>query len=437
MGRFVAIPGGFNLRSVVAIIGSAGQLEDSIRQKVELLARELSKHNFDLVTGGRDGVMRAVARGHHLGRANNSNLIHIDPGWDGAETTNPYPAATVRTNLGSMRNHLVVRSSDIVVAVGGGAGTLSEISIAWQEKKPIFSLEVTDGWATTLSKKSLDHRRDDVIVGCNSVDEVVTNLRKLRPSGVFGGRCNRGFFPDVVPAIHRIHCGDVDNVHEIHHRFGMTIEKSVLIEKLSELNVQIAKNRSDTVGLVTFDDGWSDVMCLIDAFQEFEHLQPVLFLGENHFGKTIKPLPLQRWYQHCSTQDADIEPIRTYLKSVDEIAAHLHLDSLNVDRMFNPDWLLSHEQISILRSNGWLVGSHGHQHEDLTKRKNLGQEFDIVTNSIEQRNGLPWLCWPEGKWDYKSHEEAVHSGFVLQFGLGEEEHPQPLPSGLVLRTIWR
>lgn len=420
---------------MVAIIGSAGPLTRAQRDEIERLAVLLSQQQFDLVTGGRSGVMRAVSRGYHLASENN-NLIHIDPGWEGVIKANPYNASVVRTELGSMRNHLVIRAADIVIAVGGGAGTLSEIAIAWQEQKPIFCLQNLEGWSSQLSGSGLDQRRNDSILGFETAEALVQHVSSLRPSGVFGGRMNRDLFPGIVPAIHRIHCGRPDGVHAIHDRFGMTIEIGDLTMRLNELNELVKTQRPDTRALITFDDGWSDVLRLVPAFREFHHLLPVVFVGENHFSQQIRPLPIQRWYQHCFDSSTDVEPFRSQLKGMQEEEAHKALDALGVEPMFDPEWLLSFEDLEILSAESWLIGSHGHVHGDLTSRQQLNEEFSRLGEAIENRLHMPWLCWPEGKWSMKSYEAARSSGFALQFGLKEEPHPEPIPKGLVLRTIW-
>jgi hypothetical protein len=46
----------------------------------------------------------------------------------------------VVTDLGHARNVLVVRSSDLLIAISGGYGTLSEISIALKVGKPVIGL---------------------------------------------------------------------------------------------------------------------------------------------------------------------------------------------------------------------------------------------------------------------------------------------------------
>ena len=57
----------------------------------------------------------------------------------------PHPASTVRTNLGSMRNHLVIRSAEIVVAVSGGIGHLERDGDCVAGEKADCSIERI-GW---------------------------------------------------------------------------------------------------------------------------------------------------------------------------------------------------------------------------------------------------------------------------------------------------
>ncbi|HID31131.1 MAG TPA: TIGR00725 family protein, partial [Desulfobacterales bacterium] len=53
---------------------------------------------------------------------------------------NRYVTIPIVTDLGHARNVLVVRSSDVVIAISGGYGTLSEISIALKLAKPVIGL---------------------------------------------------------------------------------------------------------------------------------------------------------------------------------------------------------------------------------------------------------------------------------------------------------
>ena len=432
-------------RNMIAIVGAAGAIPAAVRQQTEALAEALADANFDLVTGGMDGVMRAVSRGR--GRSGNDvDLVHIESGEGRAWQRNPHPASVVRTNLGAMRNHLVVRSADLVVAVSGGAGTLSELAIAWQEGKPIAALRGVDGWSDQLAGTALDHRRRPPIHGCESVEDVVAWAEQQRPEGVFGGRRNQGFYPRAVPALHRVHDGVPSPAQRIHLRFGMSIEKSELLRQLVALNDEVRswnrRRQADTVALATFDDGWKDVLCLADAFQRLPALCPVLFVGENHFQTPARPLPLQRLYEHCAVEGIDPEDeqalgtaTRTRLKTLPEAAQHALLDARGIAPMLAPDWLLTAQDIADLQAAGWVIATHGHMHENLSARSDLAPELAALADAVEERGQMPWLAWPEGQWSAASYQAARDAGIRLQFALPRSGNPA-VRDGVVLREAW-
>ena len=433
-------------RNTIALIGSAGTIPGKLRRAVETLAFLLSDAGFDLVTGGMDGIMRAVARGHSQSAAG-TNLVQIEPGWGCGWKQNPHPAGIVRTDLGTMRNNLVIRSADLVVALSGGSGTLSEIAIAWQEQKPIAVLRGMGGWSEKLADTALDHRWESCITGCDSVEELVAWAVKFRPEGVYPGRVNRDFYPFEVPVLHRVHEGTFDKDHQIHLRYGMSIERSDLVRRLEELNRKVEawnqEHSATTVALVTFDDGWKDVIHLTESFEQLPYLCPVLFLGENHFVKPIRPLPLQRLYCHCASCGLDPEDsaslgvaTRSALKSLPESEQHAALDRLGVAAMLDPCWLLNEEDVSRLNSGGWVVASHGQFHEDLSNRNALDSELVNLVEEVEDRGHTPWLAWPEGKWSRWAWECAITAGFRLQFGLLARPC-ETLVEGMVMRDIWK
>ena len=433
-------------RNVVAIIGKAGAISGELRRSVERMARQLADTGFDLVTGGMDGVMRAAARGHSQS-AGGTQLVHIEPGWGRTWERNPHPAGVVRTSIGSMRNHLVVRSADLVVAVSGGAGTLSELAIAWQEGKPIAALRGSGGWSDELADTTLDDRRGkSTVTGFDTVEDILEWAKRLLPEGVYAGRTNQGLYPLEAPAIHRVHDRTPDKYHRMQRRYNMSISESDLEQRIKQLNRKVERWNQDhdaaTVALVTFDDGWRDAMRLVRTFEKLPCICPVLFVGENHFQKPLRPLPLQRLYHHCAEHGLDPEDdpsalgdvTRTKLKKLPEAAQHAALDALGIDPMLDPDWLLSPTNIADLKSNGWIVATHGHCHEDMAKRPTLRKELAQLAESVEQRGHVPWLAWQEGRWSRTAWQDARKSGFHLQFGLGA----RPIESieGMVFRSIW-
>lgn len=440
-------------RNVVAIVGSAGAIPDSLRQAVEALAAALANAGFDLVTGGMDGVMRAAARGH--ARAGSpTNLMHVEPGRDRPSRRNPHPAATLRTNVGAMRNHLVVRGADLVIAACGGAGTLSEIALAWQEGKPLAALRGFDGWSERLAGERLDARGDFAVAACDSVAEAVAWAQALRPEGVYAGRVNSGFYPCEAPVLHRIHDAAPSPVHQVHMRYGMSIAKADAAPRLAALNERVARwkdeHRADAVALVTFDDGWRDVELLAEDLASLENLQPVLFVGENHFASVVRPLPLQRFYEHCARHECDPEDgrafagvTRTRLKGLPEDEQHQALDRLGVEPLLDPAWLLDASAVAALQRDGWIIASHAHCHENLHKRKALADELIALADAVEARGHTPWLAWPEGRWTQASFEVAKRAGFHLQFGLSVQSCERSTqgdgksPAGMVAREVWR
>jgi len=54
---------------------------------------------------------------------------------------NPYLSYSIPTGIGQARNLAVVCSGDVIVAVGGGYGTLSEIGLALKIGRPVVALE--------------------------------------------------------------------------------------------------------------------------------------------------------------------------------------------------------------------------------------------------------------------------------------------------------
>jgi uncharacterized protein (TIGR00725 family) len=139
--------------------------------------------------------MEGASQGAQASRRHRSgDVIGILPGRD-VSVANRFVDIAIPTGLDHLRNSIVAQS-DAVIAIGGGAGTLSEICFAWIHKRLIIALG-QDGWAGKLAGRPLDHRRrfpgrirNDRIYAAANADEVVILLRRLLPlySGRSGGR---------------------------------------------------------------------------------------------------------------------------------------------------------------------------------------------------------------------------------------------------------
>jgi uncharacterized protein (TIGR00725 family) len=120
----------------VGVIG-AGKCSDSIYQTARNTGFEIGKRGWIMVCGGLGGVMEGAARGcMEAGGV----TVGILPGLERA-AANPYIKIALPTGLGEGRNHLVVRASDVLIAIAGGYGTLSEIALALKTNKRVVGLE--------------------------------------------------------------------------------------------------------------------------------------------------------------------------------------------------------------------------------------------------------------------------------------------------------
>ena len=108
--------------------------------EAEAAGRELARAGAVIVTGGLGGAMEAACRG--ASEAGGVTL-GILPGTDRG-AANPYVSVAVATGLGELRNGVIIRSADAVVAIPGGWGTLSEVALARKAGIPVVGV---GGWA--------------------------------------------------------------------------------------------------------------------------------------------------------------------------------------------------------------------------------------------------------------------------------------------------
>jgi uncharacterized protein (TIGR00725 family) len=119
----------------IAVVGS-GVGDESVKELAKEVGREIAKAGAVLVTGGLGGVMESASSG---AKEAGGTTIGIIPGTD-KNDANPHVDYVVVTGMGHARNVLVVRSADVVIALPGGAGTLSEVALATKMGKKVIGL---------------------------------------------------------------------------------------------------------------------------------------------------------------------------------------------------------------------------------------------------------------------------------------------------------
>jgi uncharacterized protein (TIGR00725 family) len=120
---------------IIGVIGGHN-CNKKVEQIAHNLGKNLAKMGYEIVCGGLGGVMKAVCKG---AKEENGVTIGIIPSYD-KNDANEYVDIVIPTGLGYARNVLVVQTADVVVALSGEYGTLSEIAYALQFNKLVISL---------------------------------------------------------------------------------------------------------------------------------------------------------------------------------------------------------------------------------------------------------------------------------------------------------
>jgi uncharacterized protein (TIGR00725 family) len=121
--------------SIIGVIG-ASRADDELLALAEELGQEIASRGAAVVCGGMKGVMEAVCKG---ARARGGLTIGIIPS-DDRNDANQYVQIPIVTGMGVGRNVMLVKTADVLIAVGGEYGTLSEIAHALNIGKQVISL---------------------------------------------------------------------------------------------------------------------------------------------------------------------------------------------------------------------------------------------------------------------------------------------------------
>lgn len=143
----------------VAVVGASAPEDPALLEQAREAGRSIASRGWVLVTGGLGGVMAAAASG---AAAEGGTAIAMLPGMD-RSAASPGHTLVIPTGLGEMRNALLVRSADAVLAVGGSWGTLSEIAFAARTGVPAFTVA---GWDLP----------GEGVLACGSAQEAVERI---------------------------------------------------------------------------------------------------------------------------------------------------------------------------------------------------------------------------------------------------------------------
>jgi uncharacterized protein (TIGR00725 family) len=123
-------------------------------QAAREVGRLVAEQGGVIVSGGLGGVMEAVSQG---AKEAGGLTIGFLPSMDIA-TGNPYLDVALPTGLGRARNLITARGCDAIIMIGGGSGTLNELTISYSEARPVVILRGSGGWADRIEAVLYDGR---------------------------------------------------------------------------------------------------------------------------------------------------------------------------------------------------------------------------------------------------------------------------------------
>lgn len=166
-------------KPILAVIGNAGELSPEVAQGAMRIGQLAVDAGFRVACGGRDGVMEAVMKGaHRSSKYQSGDTIGILATYEGGDAS-PWCDIVIPTGIGYARNMVVVSTGDVVLALGGGAGTLSEIALAWQIQRPVLAWTGPEGWSKKLAGVALDNRQMRVIEGMDEIEPLIARAAEI------------------------------------------------------------------------------------------------------------------------------------------------------------------------------------------------------------------------------------------------------------------
>ena len=143
-------------RLKIGVMGSAsGPQVDSgpVQERAKELGREIAKRGHIFINGACPGLPEDARGG---AKEADGFTVGISPAFSEYEHVHEYRSPhdhdlIIYTGMGFMQRDIInIRSVDGVVIIGGGAGTLNELTVAYKEGKPIGILTETGGISNSV-----------------------------------------------------------------------------------------------------------------------------------------------------------------------------------------------------------------------------------------------------------------------------------------------
>jgi len=137
------------MKRLIGVIGGS-EASPEVLGLAEEVGRLIARSGSVLVCGGLGGVMESACRG---AKAEGGLTVGILPG-PLKEDANEYVEVALATGIGYARNSIIAQSSDVLIAIGGRFGTLSEIAFSLALGKRVIGLASWDCDSAIIQAKS-------------------------------------------------------------------------------------------------------------------------------------------------------------------------------------------------------------------------------------------------------------------------------------------
>jgi uncharacterized protein (TIGR00725 family) len=161
-------------RRQVCVLGSAepGSAAYALAGQAGTLMAELG---ITVVSGCGSPATRYAAE---CAVAAGGQVLSIIP--EGEMPPPDWPATVVvPSGVGDARNLLMALAGDACLVIGGRAGTISEVCLAWLHKRPLLPLTGCGGWSDQLEQNPPDERKNSPILPWGTADELKAHLMSL------------------------------------------------------------------------------------------------------------------------------------------------------------------------------------------------------------------------------------------------------------------
>jgi uncharacterized protein (TIGR00725 family) len=157
------------MRTIIGVMGG-GTVTESVEAAAAEMGRLIAEAGFVLLTGGRNcGVMAAASRG-----ASDADglVVGVLPSEDAIGVA-PHVDIAIPTGMGDARNVINVLASRVVVAMPGGAGTISEIAHALKLGRPVVTVGLP------LGSEFDAYRRAGLITEVTTPAEAIAKVKEV------------------------------------------------------------------------------------------------------------------------------------------------------------------------------------------------------------------------------------------------------------------